>query len=199
MASHRLSPFGQAIIPATSNTNVAVYSKGTVTVSQTIGLPNQPTATVVLGSVTNGQQVFAITGTSAIISGGAQETLYNTGDAVSVMDVSDFRVQGNTRDLNASGAIDGLMITNGIVMTTTVAAVTGTLATGQVLSGSILGWKLYDAIEWSVINIGGTNALTVAGSAGHTFVGAGAVAANTSARFLTRKSGDLLFETYRIA
>jgi hypothetical protein len=56
-----------------------------------------------------------------------------------------------------------------------------------------------DAFFWSAINTGGSNAFTVTAGTAHTIVGAGAVAANTSGRFLSRRSAAATWVTYRIA
>jgi hypothetical protein len=55
------------------------------------------------------------------------------------------------------------------------------------------------AFEFGIINIGGTNAATLVVGTGWTIVGVAAVSANTSARFLARKTGDGAWTAYRVA
>jgi len=90
------------------------------------------------------------------------------------------------------------MILDGIVTSSTAAAVTATLDTGAVMDDATT-MAIGDSFDWSAINTGGSNAFTVTPAAsGHTVVGAGAVDANTSGSFRTRKTAADTFVTYRI-
>ncbi len=81
----------------------------------------------------------------------------------------------------------------------TAAAVTATLDTGTVMD-TVIDMSVNEAFLWSAINTGGSNAFTVTAAAGgHTLVGNGAVAANSSGRFLTRRTAANTFVTYRIS
>jgi hypothetical protein len=73
-------------------------------------------------------------------------------------------------------------LTAKIITSSTAAAVTMTLPTGTLMDGGFFGLYNNMAFEWSVINTGATNAVTVQGGAGHTVVGSGTVAANNSQR-----------------
>jgi hypothetical protein len=72
---------------------------------------------------------------------------------------------------------------------------TGTLTDAGFLAGSA---AVNSSFEWIVINTG-TGVATITAGTGHTIVGAAAVAAASSARFLTRKTAANTFVTYRIA
>lgn len=106
------------------------------------------------------------------------------------------RPQGAPGALNATGALTAALILGGIVTSTTAAAVTATLPTGTVMDAAV-NIEVGDAIEWTAINTG-SNAFTVTAADDHTVVGAGAVAAGTSGRFLTRRTAANTFVTYRV-
>jgi len=89
-------------------------------------------------------------------------------------------------------------LTAKIITSSTAAAVTMTLPTGTLMDGGFSGLYNNMAFEWSVINTGATNAVTVQGGAGHTLVGSGTVAANNSQRFLSRRTAATTWVTYRL-
>jgi hypothetical protein len=89
-------------------------------------------------------------------------------------------------------------LTAKIITSSTAAAVTMTLPTGTLMDGGFFGLYNNMAFEWSVINTGATNAVTVQGGAGHTVVGSGTVAANNSQRFLSRRTAATTWVTYRL-
>lgn len=99
--------------------------------------------------------------------------------------------------VNTTATLTIAQILSGIITSTTAAAVTGTLPTGT-LSDAAGETQEDEGFEWVVINTGGTNAFTVQANTDHTLVGAGAVAANTSGRFVTRKTAANTFVTYRV-
>lgn len=88
-----------------------------------------------------------------------------------------------------------------IITSTSATAVTLTLPTGTLTDAGISGGTsaVNTAFEWSIINTGATNAVTLAAGANHTIVGSGTVALSTSARFKTVKTAANTFITYRIA
>ena len=90
-------------------------------------------------------------------------------------------------------------LTAKIITSSTAAAVTMTLPTGTLMDGGFSGLYNNMAFEWSVINTGATNAVTVQGGAGHTVVGSGTVAANNSQRFLSRRTAATTWVTYRLS
>ncbi len=89
-------------------------------------------------------------------------------------------------------------LTAKIITSSTAAAVTMTLPTGTLMDGGFSGLYNNMAFEWSVINTGATNAVTVQGGASHTLVGSGTVAANNSVRFSSRRTGTTTWVTYRV-
>lgn len=99
--------------------------------------------------------------------------------------------------VNTTATLTIAQLLSGIITSTTAAAVTGTLPTGT-LSDAAGETEINEGFEWAVINTGGTNAFTVQAGTDHTLVGSGAVAANTSGRFVTRKTATNTFITYRV-
>ena len=86
---------------------------------------------------------------------------------------------------------------NGIIQYTGNAQ-TLTLPTGTSSEGGFSGLYSNMTFNWSVINTG-SGTCTVAGDTGHTVVGAGAVAAGSSGRFASRRTGANTFVTYRLS
>ena len=68
------------------------------------------------------------------------------------------------------------------------------------MDAAFTGLQNNQTFEWSVINLAAdTHAITVTANTGHTLVGNMVVAANTSARFATRKTAANTFITYRLS
>jgi hypothetical protein len=88
---------------------------------------------------------------------------------------------------------------SGIITSSTAAAVTMTLPTGTDTEAGFSGIYTNMTFEWTVINTGATNAVTVQGGTGHTLVGSGAVAAGVSGRFASRRTASNTFVTYRLS
>jgi len=108
-------------------------------------------------------------------------------------------VQGAPTALTAAATLTAAQLSNGL-FTYTGAAVNLTLPTVADLEAGIASaQKVNAAFEFGVINIGGTNAATLVVGTGWTIVGVAAVSANTSARFLARKTGDGAWTAYRVA
>jgi hypothetical protein len=101
--------------------------------------------------------------------------------------------------VNATATLTVDNLKNGIITSTTAAAVTMTLPTGTLTEGGFSGVYTNMTFEWSVINTGATNAVTVQGGTGHTLVGSGAVAAGTSGRFASRRTAANTFVSYRLS
>ena len=87
----------------------------------------------------------------------------------------------------------------GIITSTTAAAVTMTLPLGTDTEAGFSGIYTNMTFEWSVINTGATNAVTINGNTGHTIVGSATVAASNSGRFATRRTAANTFVTYRLS
>ena len=108
-------------------------------------------------------------------------------------------VQGAPTALTAAATLTAAQLANGL-FTYTGAAVNLTLPTVADLEADITSaQKVNAAFEFGIINIGGTNAGTLVVGTGWTIVGVAAVSANTSARFLARKTGAGSWVAYRVA
>jgi hypothetical protein len=108
-------------------------------------------------------------------------------------------VQGAPTALTAAATLTAAQLSNGL-FTYTGAAVNLTLPTVADLEAGIASaQKVNASFEFGIINIGGTNAGTLVVGTGWTIVGVAAVSANTSARFLARKTGDGAWTAYRVA
>jgi hypothetical protein len=98
----------------------------------------------------------------------------------------------------AAATLTAAEITSGII-TYTGAVANLTLPTVALTEALVTSAKDNSCFELVIINTGATNAATVVVGTGWTIVGAAAVSAATSARFLARKVGDLAWTLYRIA
>jgi hypothetical protein len=108
-------------------------------------------------------------------------------------------VQGAPTALTAAATLTAAQLSAGL-FTYTGAAVDLTLPTVALLEADVSSAeKVNSAFQFTVINIGATNAATVVVGTGWTIVGAAAVAAATSARFLARKTGTGTWTLYRVA
>ena len=101
--------------------------------------------------------------------------------------------------VNTTATLTVANLKNGIITSTTAAAVTGTLPTGTLTEGGFSGLYTNFTFEWSVINTGATNNFTVAAGTNHTVVGNMVVAAGTSGRFASRRTAANTFVTYRLS
>ena len=121
---------------------------------------------------------------------------YQLGDG-NVTEVN-MSTQGTPVAKTAAAVLTAAEITSGIITYTGAVAnlQLPTVADTETLVSSA---KNDSCFELVVINIGATNAATVTTNTGWTIVGAAAVSAATSARFLARKVADLTWTLYRIA
>lgn len=85
------------------------------------------------------------------------------------------------------------------IITYTGAAVALTVPLGTDLDTAFSSMKVNSSFDFSIINIGGTNAATVTANTGCTLVGTAAVAANTSCIWRVRKTADATYVFYRVA
>jgi hypothetical protein len=197
-----LTSQGTVTVNVPGGESIAIFTQGQANVWRTstpLIFPNEASP---IGTVIGGQTVFGpyTSVTSIFIDNKTNlPVYYEVGTAPSVQQGRLITtVQGAPGTLNATGTLTGELCLTGIVTSTTAAAVTGTLDTGAALDVKST-WAINDAFAWSVINTGSTNAFTVAAAAsGHTLVGSGTVAANNSGQFLTRKTADSTFVTYRL-
>ena len=98
----------------------------------------------------------------------------------------------------AAATLTAAELANGII-TYTGAAVNLTVPTGADLDAAFSSMKVNSAFEFSIINIGGTNAATLVVNTGCTIVGVAAVSANSACLYRVRKSGDATYVFNRIA
>lgn len=200
MSSILLFEQGKATVVIASGESIAVASQGVATVSRLLGYPNHPDTIVFQGTVLAGTQtVFGpfASGATIIVEASAATAYYETGTAPVVGQFYATQLQPTPLTLDATGALTSAMILNGLVTSTTGAAVVATLPTGTVLDLAS-EFAVNDSFDWSVIATG-ANAFTVTAATGHTVVGVAAVATVTSGRFRTRKTAANTFVTYRLA
>jgi hypothetical protein len=85
------------------------------------------------------------------------------------------------------------------IITYTGAAAALTVPLGTDIENAFSSMKVNSSFDFSIINIGGTNAATVTANTGCTIVGVAAVSANTSATWRVRKTAENTFVFYRVA
>jgi hypothetical protein len=124
---------------------------------------------------------------------------------LSALPAAPLKSQGAANALNSSGTLTAAMMVGGIVTSTTGAAVTATLDTGTLLETALVALypalKVDHMVEFSVINTGGANAITLATAAGWTDGGGlfTAVAASTSARFGARRTAANTYTGFKLS
>lgn len=207
MASSYVSPFGSVTVAIPAAQSIAVFTRGTAQVSRITGYPNYPETISLLGTVANspvigggfGQTVFGpyATGAQIRIDNGAVSTSYVVGTNPTVEEMMITRIQIPATAIDVTGGISLTAIMNGLITSTTAAAVAGTLPTGGVLDASN-SFLTSESFDWSVVNTGGVNAFTVTGASGHSVIGNAVVAASSSGTFRTRRGTVLSYNTYRI-
>lgn len=186
-------------VPASSK--ISVFTRGTAKISQIVGYPNEPSKASLLANLSNGSytsSAFSAAATVEIESTGPALVYYSVGTDAVPQQTIDARIQPTPAVLNATGALTAAAILNGILTSTTAAAVAGTVPTGTVMDAAS-SFDINDSVDWSVINTGGSNAFTVTAASGHTLVGTAAVSANTTGRFRTVKTAANTFITYRLS
>lgn len=110
--------------------------------------------------------------------------------------------QATPTSQNATGTMTAAQIMNGIITSTTAAAVSATLPLGSALETDLVAayptLADLDSFQFSVINTGGTNAFTIVTNTGWTLVGNMVVALSSSGRFLARRTAANTYVLYRI-
>jgi hypothetical protein len=97
----------------------------------------------------------------------------------------------------AAAVLTAAELTSGII-TYTGAVANLTLPTTALTEALVTSAKDNSCFEVVIINIGGTNTVSVVGGTGWSTVGSLAIAAGVSGRFLARKTGDLTWTLYRV-
>lgn len=191
--SNSLPVLSPSTISVPAGARVAVYSTAAYQVSQIINSTQRVLLYFGAGSYVS--STFAAAATVEVTGGTSASVFYSVGTGAVV---PEYATQGAAGALNATGTLTAALVLGGVVTSTTAAAVTATLDTGTIFDAAST-FAIGDYVDWSAINTGGTNAFTVTASTGHTIVGAGAVAANTSGRFRTNKTAANTFVTYRLS
>ena len=204
--SNIVAPNGRSTVIIPANESIAVFTQGQAQVSRTIGFPNYPDVTTLLGTVTNGQTVFGPYASGAVIvveSVSAIPVLWEIGTAPQVQQQRlNAQVQGapvNIADGGSMAFAAGDLLA-GIVTATPTAGRNVQLPTGASLDLAT-EFLVNDSIDWTLITLAAF-ALTVTNAAsGNTLIGSGATAATSgsAARFRTRKTAADTFITYRVA
>jgi len=196
---------GQATVTVPANESIAVATQGQAQVSRTLGYPNYPDQTNLLGTVTNGQTVFGPYSTGATIvvnSVGSQQVFYEVGTAPQVQQGRlNQQVQGDPTNIADGGsmAFTAASLLSGIVTATPTSGRNIQLPTGAALDLAS-EFAIGDSIDWTLITLAAF-ALTITVNTNMTIVGAAATAGTSgaAARFRTRKTAADTFVTYRIA
>lgn len=100
--------------------------------------------------------------------------------------------------VNTSSTLTIANLKTGIISSTPASGVTLTLPSGGLVEAGFNSMFTNQAFEWSVINLSGTNAITIAAGTTHTITGSATVAANVSARYVTRRTASNTFVSYRL-
>ena len=196
---------GKATVTIPANESIAVFTQGEAQVSRTIGFPQYPEQTTLIGTVRDGQTVFGPYSTGAVIvveSTGSQQVCYEVGTAPQV---KQGRLNAQIQEAPTNIADGGAMaftaasLLNGIVTATPTASRNVQLPTGAALD-LVSEFAINDSIDFSVVTLAAF-ALTVTVNTGVTIVGAAATAATTgsTARFRLRKTAADTFVVYRIS
>lgn len=99
---------------------------------------------------------------------------------------------------NTTGTLTAASLIDGILTSTTAAAVTATTPTGTQLTAAATHVAVGGAFDFYVINTGGSNAFTVQAGTDVTVVGS-AVAASSSGHFRAKRTATNTWVIYRIA
>ena len=196
---------GEATVTIPSGESIAVFTQGEAQVSRTIGFPNYPDQTTLIGTVRNGQTVFGPYASGATIvveSTGSQQVYFEVGTAPQVQQGRlNNQVQGDPTNIADGGsmAFTPAALLSGIVTATPTAGRNIQLPTGAALDAAS-EFAIGDSFDFSVVTLAAF-ALTITVNTNVTIVGAPATAGTSgaAARFRTRKTAADTFVTYRIA
>lgn len=109
------------------------------------------------------------------------------------------QVQATPATLNATGALTGAQLINGIITSTSAAAVVATLPLGTAMDTANPSFGINTSFNFSVINTGGTNTVTMTAATGFTIVGNAVVAASSSGRFRAVRTATGTWVLYRLS
>lgn len=196
---------GKATVTIPSSESIAVFTQGEAQVSRTIGFPNYPDQTTLIGTVKNGQTVFGSYSSGATIvveSTGSQPVYYEVGTAPQVQQGRlNNQVQNDPTNIADGGsmAFTPAALLSGIVTATPTAGRNIQLPTGADLDLAS-EFAIGDSFDFSLVTLAAF-ALTITVNTGVTIVGSAATAATSGApaRFRVRKTANDTFVVYRIS
>jgi hypothetical protein len=196
---------GEATVTIPSGESIAVFTQGEAQVSRTIGFPNYPDQTTLIGTVRNGQTVFGPYASGATIvveSTGSQQVYFEVGTSPQVQQGRlNNQVQGDPTNIADGGsmAFTPAALLSGIVTATPTAGRNIQLPTGAALDAAS-EFAIGDSFDFSVVTLAAF-ALTITVNTNVTIVGAPATAGTSgaAARFRVRKTDADTFVVYRIS
>jgi hypothetical protein len=196
---------GEATVTIPSGESIAVFTQGEAQVSRTIGFPNYPDQTTLIGTVRNGQTVFGPYASGATIvveSTGSQQVYFEVGTSPQVQQGRlNNQVQGDPTNIADGGsmAFTPAALLSGIVTATPTAGRNIQLPTGAALDAAS-EFAIGDSFDFSVVTLAAF-ALTITVNTNVTIVGAPATAGTSgaAARFRVRKTAADTFVVYRIS
>ena len=196
---------GDATVAVGAGESIAVATVAEAQIYELVGFPNYPVQQDLLG--TPSDNTITVCGhftnaTSIQIEAGATEVLYNVGTAPSIPELIGVRSGLSANALNTTAAATSAAmiagITDGLITTTTAAAVTLQLPTGAAMDAA-MELAIGDSFTWTVVNTGNANDATVTNAASnHNINGVAIVDDLTSGTFLTVKTAAGVFATYRM-
>ena len=178
---------GEATVTIPAGESIAVFTQGEAQVSRTIGFPNYPDQTTLIGTVKNGQTVFGSYSSGATIvveSTGSQPVFYEVGTAPQVQQLRlNAQVQGDPTNIADGGsmAFTPAALLSGIVTATPTAGRNIQLPTGAALDAAS-EFAIGDSFDFSLVTLAAF-ALTI----------------TVNTRFRVRKTAADTFVVYRIA
>ena len=195
---------GDATVTVGAGESIAVASVAEAQVFELVGFPNYPVQQDLLGLPSNNEIVVYgpfTTGATIQIEAGATAVLYNVGTAPSIPELIGVRSGVSANALNTTAAATSAAmiagITDGLITTTTAAAVTLQLPTGAAMDAA-MELAVGDSFTWTVVNTGPNTATVTNAGSGHNINGVAAVATTTSGTFLTVKTATNTFASYRM-
>lgn len=195
---------GDATVTVGAGESIAVASVAEAQVFELVGFPNYPVQQDLLGLPSNNEIVVYgpfTTGATIQIEAGATAVLYNVGTAPSIPELIGVRSGVSANALNTTAAATSAAmiagITDGLITTTTAAAVTLQLPTGAAMDAA-MELAVGDSFTWTVVNTGPDTATVTNAGSGHNINGVAAVATTTSGTFLTVKTATNTFASYRM-
>lgn len=181
-------------------------ANGSATISSFTSYAQQPAVLAVVAQTVAGTQYTTSTyssGATLLIQAPyGDEAYYEVGTAPVVNWVlgvaGNMSGTGTAGTMNTSATFTVAQLLGGVLTSSTAAAVTATLPTGTVFDAGS-SFNVGDWVELSIVNTGGTNAITVTTATGWTLAGTMAVAANTSGRFRMAKTAANTFTCWRVS